>query len=100
MSPPAKKKVQHVLTCPICILEVCSYLRHNKKTGAASCFVSLKAVTAPHLFGGNRLCLVFLNTNQESSARVQKEVERDGKVFTSPCVSDSPPGNRGVTSTS
>lgn len=60
------------MTCPICILEVGSYLRHNKRTGTASCSVSLKVVMALHLFWGKRLCLIF----PIQTRRVQPEFKR------------------------
>ncbi len=61
-----------MVACPICILEVGSYLSHNKGTGTASCSVSLEVVLTLHLFRAKRLCLV----SPIQTRRVQPEFKR------------------------
>lgn len=75
-----------MVTRPICILEVGSYLRHNNGTGAASCSVSLEVVTTLHLSRVKRLCLV----SPTQTRRVQPEFKRKlrgGERFLLPLVS-------------
>lgn len=69
VSLTTEKSCKNVVACPICIIEVCSYRRHNKRTGTASCSVSLKAVPALHLSSGKSFCLV----SAIQTTRVQQE---------------------------
>lgn len=77
------------MACPICILRVGSYLRHNKGAGTTCCTVSREVVMTLHLSSVKRLCLV----SPIQTRRVQPEFKRKLKGrgrFLLPPVSVTP----------